>query len=381
MTSGCVYPLPGNIVLEDDFSLLRGDGQFLFASDGRRFFDLINGFGAVFLGHCDRAIGKAAHAQLDRLWTSARLPSADADRALGALASTLDPRLSQLFVYSTGMESIEFALRLAASRTGNSRFIGFGHSMHGKSIASANLGWENCAVQADRFMRLPFPGADNRSQVEDSLRRYLAAEDVAAVMVEPIQGSWQGDSIELDFLQLTQELCHRHGAVLVIDETLTGLYRTGPRFFSDGLPQPPEVLVFAKSLGNGFPVSVAATSVPEQYTAAALPGSTFSGNQLACSIVAETLKQINLRVSPAQIDAIGEVVIAALGDTNGRLSGRGALWILSLDSVEKAARMQQAAFDNDIIVARVGSNLRLLPQAEVDLEQLHRACRLLAGVQ
>lgn len=367
--------------MDDNFSLVRGEGHFLIGGDGRRFFDLINGFGAVFLGHCDAAIGNAASAQINRLWTSARLPSTDADRALGALKSILDARLSNLFVYSTGMESIEFSLRLAASRTGNSRFIGFQNSMYGKSIAASNLGWDNCLVRVDNFISLPFPSGQNRQQLADSLRRHLAADDIAAVLIEPIQGSWQGDRIESDFMQLALDLCHQHGVLLVVDETLTGLYRTGPRFYSDSLSLNPDILVFAKSLGNGFPVSVVATSVSEKYSAAALPGSTYSGNQLACSIMGETLKQMNLRVTPAHIDAIGGIVTAAFADPGsdyGRLSGCGALWVLSLESVDKAAQLQQLAFDNDILVARVGSKIRLLPQAEVDLGELDRACRLLA---
>ena len=135
--------------------LARASGSFVVTSEGRELVDLVNGFGAVFLGHGHPHVLERLKAQADRLWLCGRTPTdvlAEAERLLGTM---LPAGLRSAGLYSTGMEAAEFAMRIAAVNTGRDRFVGFSRSMHGKSAMTAALCWENAPLPSERLHRLP----------------------------------------------------------------------------------------------------------------------------------------------------------------------------------------------------------------------------------
>lgn len=356
----------------------RASGSTVVASDGRAYTDLVAGFGAVFLGHGHPAVLGALQAQAARVWSSPRHTTP----ALLALRQRLDTHwlpagLRFAGLYSTGMEVAEYALRLAVRHTGRSEFAGFAGSMHGKSALTASLGWDNAVLPLAQARRLPFVGQRSEAEVLDLARQLLAPRRLAALFVEPVQGSNGAHEASLAFYDTLVGLCREHGTLCVFDEILTGLHRTGPAFYVEQLAQPPDMLLFAKCLGNGFPVSALALhpGVPER--ADALPGSTFSGHALAAAVADATLAQMQAQAVAAQVAAVGQVVREALQGTGPwRLQGRGALWALHLPPGTDQPALAQRLLDGGVLVSLLGPVLRLLPAATMDTGQLRAACEV-----
>jgi acetylornithine/succinyldiaminopimelate/putrescine aminotransferase len=172
-------------------------------------------------------------------------------------------------------------------------------------------------------------------------------------------------------------LCRAHGTLAVFDETLTGLYRTGLAFHCSRLRQPPDVLLFAKSLGNGFPVASIAIGAGLTVPPGALPGSTFSGNALALAAVQGTLEAMAALPMVDRVAAIEATVSAlqpALAAAGARLRGRGALWCIEFPSAERARRVHAAARAAGLLLSCTDRAIRLVPAATVSQADLQAAC-------
>ena len=293
--------------------LSRGNGALLYTEDGRTLVDLATGFGAVFLGHARPEVTSLLQRQAGLLLACGRLPTAAAKRVDKLLSALLPSGFRTAGLYSTGMEVAEFALRVAATHTGRGEFAAFARSMHGKSGMTAALGWRNAPLQPHNVHLLPFVADAPEAEVLDSLERLLASRPIAALLVEPIQGSNAAWEASADFYRRAIDKCHGHGALCIFDETLTGLHRTGTTFYLELLDRLPDLLLFAKSLGNGFPVSSLAVRESVQVRPAALPGSTFSGNPMALAAVEGTLGAMESLRMAERVAALSEGVRTTRG--------------------------------------------------------------------
>jgi len=360
--------------------IVRASGSHAF-SENARFLDLINGFGAVFLGHGHPRVAQALRDQLERVWLCARYPTDAAARADTLIREILPPGMKHAGLYSTGMEASEFALRLAAVHTGRNEFIGFSRNMHGKSALTAALCWSNAPIRSETSHMLPFVAEADEKDVLGELERALSSRAVAAVIVEPIQGSNGAREASAEFVERMIALCREHGSLCIFDEILTGLYRTGTRFYSDRLRAKPDVLLFAKSMGNGFPVSSVAIRDDIGVPPAALPGSTFSGNPLACAAVVGTLETMRELPMSRMVEDIERVVRSAFDkpqSTGVTLRGRGALWALELDQRIPMEDVLSDIQKSGMLVSSYGRHIRLLPAATIDLAELRAACAQIA---
>ncbi len=359
-----------------------GKGSAVFTPEGTRLTDLLNGYGAVFMGHCEDTIVAAVKAQADRLWSCGRCPTEIFDAASTAVQALLPGDLQFAGFYSTGMEAAEFAMRVAARHTGRREFVAFSRNMHGKSAATAALSWPNTAVGLNGIHSLPYVDVADEDEVLAGLARHLAAHPVAAVFVEPIQGSNSGHAGSPRFHADLLALCRRHGALCVFDEILTGLYRTGPLFVAAELPALPDIILFGKSMGNGFPVSAVALQVDIAVTDDCLPGSTFAANPLACAAVLATLRLMQSGDLTSRIRAIEAVVrrrFAGLGVDGFTLRGRGALWLLELAPSADFGAVVRQALGAGVLIGGAARTARLLPGAMMDLGELDRACAVIAA--
>lgn len=312
------------------------------------------------------------------MWLTGAVETPVLAEARAAIESFFPPSHGLAALYSTGMEAAEFALRLARVATGRRAVVGFARSTHGKSLATASLGWDNTnAPPVPGFHRLPFLPEAPEEDILASLERTLADEPVSAVVVEPVHGAGGGHAASAAFHHSVSALCRRHGALLVFDEILTGFYRTGPRFVFEALGVVPDVVLIGKALGNGFPVAgvVAARSlaiVPEM-----LPGSTYAGNPLAAAAVAATLAEMRRLDLPALVGRIEATMRRHLGDLSARgvaLRGAGALSVLELPGLDAAQTATIAAWKRGVAVGLAGRCIRLLPGATITAAHLEQAC-------
>jgi len=361
----------------DPLVLSHGDGHVVHTLAGRALIDLELGFGSAFLGHAHPAVAAALQAQAGRLMSCGRHTTPLSDRVHALLAARLPAGMRPGGLYSTGMEAAEFAMRIAAVHTGRREFVGFARSMHGKSAMTAALCWDNAPLHPDGLHVLPFVGDASEGDILQALEDRLRAGRVAAVFIEPIQGTNLAHEASQPFYAQALALCRAHGSLCVFDETLTGLYRTGTAFYANRLPLAPDILIFAKSLGNGFPVASLALADPVQVPVAALPFSTFSANAMALAAVGATLTAMDALPMADLVDAI-DARFAELRPrllaTGVGLRGRGALWSLAFDRPATAARAAAAAVERGLLVSSNGCAIRLLPSVLMPPDLLSKAC-------
>ncbi|MBO0809952.1 MAG: aspartate aminotransferase family protein [Actinobacteria bacterium] len=233
----------------------RAEGAYLYDADGNRYADFLSGFGVFAVGRNHPVVRSALHDMLDA--ELADMVQFDCGLLPGLLAEKLlaqAPGLDRAYFCNSGTEAVEAALKFARYATGRQRIIFCGHAYHGLTVGSLSV---NGSAEFRRGFGPLLPDASIPLGSTDALAAELAKGDVAALIVEPVQGKGVHVSPP-GFLAAASELLHAHGALLICDEVQTGIGRTG-RFFSyqhDGAE--PDIVTVAKALSGGF-VPVGAT--------------------------------------------------------------------------------------------------------------------------
>jgi len=315
------------------FVMSHGRGCEVWDVDGNRFLDFAAGIAVCSTGHCHpevvSAIGAAAgrflHISSD-FWHEGQTRLAE---RLSALAPMREPAMS--FFCQSGTEAVEAALKLARYATGRSRFIGFLGGFHGRTMGSLAF-TSSKYTQQKRFSptmpgvtHVPYPNAyrplfagdDQGQAVVDYIEQVLfrsnvPADEVAAIMVEPLQGEG-GYLVPPDgFLHGLRDLCDRHGILLILDEVQTGIGRTGRMFACEHWGVEPDILTLAKGLGSGMPIGVmlARRSLMQAWPRGA-HGNTYGGNPICCAAALATLDLVE-RQYAANAARVGEMFLARL---------------------------------------------------------------------
>ena len=321
------------------FVMAKGRGAEVWDVDGNRFLDFMSGIGVCSTGHAHpqvvQAIKEAAddflHISSD-YWHERMTRLAERLNALNAVGEP-----AQVLICQSGTESVEGALKLARYVTNRPRFIGFLGGFHGRSMGSLAFTSSKYTQQAGFFptmpgvTHVPYPnpyrpllvGADQGKAVIDFIENVLfqnnlPANEVAAVLVEPIQGEG-GYIVPPDgFLAALRALCDRHGMLLIFDEVQSGIGRTGKMFASQHWGVTPDIMTLAKGLGSGLPIGavVARRRHMDQWKRGA-HGNTFGGNPLCCAAALATLDLVE-REYAANAAAVGEYFMARLRELKAR---------------------------------------------------------------
>jgi acetylornithine/succinyldiaminopimelate/putrescine aminotransferase len=191
-------------------------------------------------------------------------------------------------------------------------------------------------------------------------------------------GTGGGYVASADFCEQLIALCHANGTLVVMDEILTGFYRTGPLWTFIGLSELPDIVLLGKAMANAFPASAVVARRDIRCTPAMLPGSTYAGNPLTATAISTTLHALSLMDMPTLVRAISNTVQGCLSDIPGMvLRGRGALWMIETSSALQARQLAEALYACGVFISYTGKYLRLLPSATIQPENLTRACQLL----
>lgn len=355
-------------------ALSRGEGCYLFAKDGTRYLDLMTNYGANLLGHGHPAIIEAVSTQVRSL---SNLHGSFANetrlRASVALLGRL-PTMpnAALFWGNSGAEAIEAAIKFAAAATGKRTFVAATGGYHGKTFGALAL-TESAKYRA-MFDRMLLPV---RHVAYGSIEALDAVvdDDVAAVVLEPIQGESGVIVPPEGYLRAVREYCDAQGLLLVLDEIQTGCGRTGTFTVAEREVIAPDILCLGKGLAGGLPVGVTAVSrsVADRLTKG-LHTSTFGGNPLVAAAVMATLSVIDQALL-ARVEALGAWCadrLAASGSEPIEVRGRGLMigvvvgaqrdrWLKAL----QAARILAIPAGVDVV--------RLLPALTITSEQLVEA--------
>ncbi|MEM1954176.1 MAG: aminotransferase class III-fold pyridoxal phosphate-dependent enzyme [Nitrososphaerota archaeon] len=361
----------------------RAMGQYVWDTDGRRYLDFHTGNGAAFLGHLNPHVVRRLREQLDRVTVLPPLYDSDAlDEALSALGRVLPPHLGNVFFQNSGSEAVELALKLARKRARRRKAVAFTGSFHGRTFGALSVtfnrsyreGYEPFPFEVDF---LPFNSIDD-------LRRI--GEDVAAAIVEPVQGEGGLTPATEEFLRELERRCREVGAYLIVDEVQSGFGRTGLVWDHMRANLRPDVLVAGKSIGGGFPVSlVAVTDEIASRVEDGEHGSTHGGNPLALAAVTGGVEALISDDVPSKARAAAELLMSGLREIaseNGQVvrsvKGRGLM--LGLELRFNPAQAIRDLQTRGLLALRAGTTvLRFLPPYLITPEDVEWATAQISG--
>jgi len=286
-------------------TLVSGRGSRVQDADGNEYIDCIGGHGALALGHRHPALEAALAEQSKLMWfVPGAYGSPARARFLERLHEALPPELDRTFLSNSGTEAVEAALKIARVHTGRTDFVAAVRGFHGRTMGALSITAE--ARYRELFepliasvRRIPFNRAAALEEAVDS--------QVAAVVLEPVQGEGGVHAADPGFLRAAREACDETGALLVFDEVQTGFGRTGRLFAFEHSGVVPDVLCLAKSIAGGLPLgaTVVQRGIGMELGA---HGSTFGGNPIACEVALATLDVLLDSDLLEQVDRIGDLI-------------------------------------------------------------------------
>jgi 4-aminobutyrate aminotransferase len=387
----------------------RGEGAYLYDEDGNRFLDFTSGIAVTSTGHCHPRVVDAIQRQAANLIHGQygivrHRPLLD---LLDRLGRVLPAGLDSVFFANSGAEAVEAALRLVRQASGRQNVIVFHGGFHGRTIAGASLTTSNARFR-NRIGPLmagvaiaPFPNPSHYGWDEEETTRFCLSEldylfatvtdpgDTAGILVEPVLGEAGYVPGNREFFAGLRERADRYGIALVADEVQTGVGRTGQFWASEHFDLVPDVIVFAKGIASGMPLSGIAAS--SELMRQALPGSqggTYGANAISCAAAVATLDVIeadglveNARRRGDQLHE-GLARIAEQAGDRARIHGLGLLQACELANAdaspwtEAAAAIQREALARGLVALTCGpfaNIVRLMPPLVVTEQQIDAA--------
>lgn len=330
-----------------DVEVARGEGVYLFDHGGNRFLDFTSGIGVTSTGHSHPAVVSAIQEQAAKLihgqYTTVLHPLLE--NLSNRLAAVMPGEIDSFFYVSAGTEAVEAAIRLAKNATGKANIIAFQGGFHGRTTASLSLtssktGYgEGLQPLMSGVFFAPFPyayryGWDEDAAIDFCLRELdfllasqTAPNETAAMVIEPVLGEGGFVPAPDRFLTGLRERCDRNGILLIMDEVQAGVGRTGRFWGHEQSGVIPDVIITAKGLASGMPLSAMAAS--QALMEQGWPGSqggTYGGNAVACAAAIATLDVIEeeglvdnaATLGDRLLGRLGEIDNAVVGDVRGR---------------------------------------------------------------
>src|SRR2546423_2225873 len=308
----------------------KAEDAWLEDVDGNRYVDFAGGIGCINVGHRREAVVAAIREQLDRyLHTCVQVTPYEGYVRLAERMNEVTPgrfRKKTLFVNS-GAEAIENAVKIARVHTGRPGIIAFEDAFHGRTMMTLALTSKTHPYKAgfapfpSDVYRIPYgycyrcsyslkyPSCDVycARHLEDTFKRVVAAEDVAAVIAEPVLGEGGFVNPPPEFFRILMDICHKHGVLFIADEVQSGFGRTGKMFACENYGIEPDILVTAKSLGGGLPLA-GVTGRAEIMDAPGVGGlgGTFGGNPLSCAAANAVLDEYENSDLLGRANSIGQ---------------------------------------------------------------------------
>jgi acetylornithine/succinyldiaminopimelate/putrescine aminotransferase len=354
----------------------RGEGVWLYGSDGERYLDLYGGHAVAGTGHCHPLVVAAIRAQAEALLFYSNLVYSEVRARAAVHLVRLAPRsITKAFFCNSGTEANENAMRMARMATRREKVITFSGSFHGRTADAIS------ATALGKYREIGKPNVPGHLFAEfgdlEAVRK-IADESVAAIMLEPVQSMAGVRMADAEFYRALRELCDERGIILIYDEVQTGVGRTGEWFFAGserGGAVVPDVITLAKALGSGVPVGAClvndgvAAHIKENDL-----GTTFGGGMLAMAAVGATLEAICADGMLENVKRTESYLRERLAGVPQVISVRGLGFLLGLEFEERAAPVHQALLQKRIITGTSSDAnvLRLLPplclkRQEVDL--------------
>jgi acetylornithine/N-succinyldiaminopimelate aminotransferase len=376
-------------------SIDRGEGISVWDEDGNRYVDFTAGWGVTCLGHAHPVIIEALAAQSRKIMqnpNSGITYSPARAKLLSLLMEILPKGLTRVFFSNSGAEANDASIKLARKATGRLDVISTDLSFHGRTISTASATGQ--AKHRDKFKPLmpnyrfvPFNDVQAMEKALDG--------DVAAVILEPIQGEGGVNLPAEGYVETVSALCKKNGSYLIIDEVQTGFCRTGPMFAIDGLNVKPDFFTLAKGIAGGFPFGAfAMTEEVSLKLQKGDHGGTYCGNPLGCAVAYAVIKHLLETDVRSNVESVGSFIyenLKILQQTHPEIirTVRGKGLLLAMEAVEPqiAAEILDKSLELGLFVNLTQGNvIRLFPalnirkeEAEEGLALLEKAVTTVAG--
>jgi len=363
-------------------AFIRGEGVWLWDSEGKRYLDGLSGIAVNTLGHAHTRLTAALSEQIGKLMHCSNVYQIPEQERLADKLCELSG-MQEVFFSNAGCEANEAAIKLArlyGHHRGieNPAIIVMEKAFHGRTLATLSA-TGNRKVQAGfeplvkGFVRVPYNDVESIRQVAQN------NANVVAVLVEPIQGEGGIRTTDIEYLQQLRQLCNEHNWLLMLDEVQTGIGRTGRWFAHQHTGILPDVMTLAKGLGSGVPVSAclaagaaAGTFKPGNH------GSTFGGNPLACIAGLTTLNIVEQDQLLAHAEQLGQFIragfTAALQGVKGIVELRGQGLMIGIELDKPCGELVKQALARGLLINVTADNvIRLLPplvMSQAEAQQL-----------
>jgi 4-aminobutyrate aminotransferase len=387
----------------------RAESVYIFGHDGKQYLDFISGFGACNAGHNHPRVVAAAREQMEKMiHAPLGVIAPESSLRLAYELGHITPGHADMFFFcNSGAEAIEGALKLARYVTGRRGIIAFLGGFHGRSMGAATVTTSKVRYRNGQgpfvpdiyFARFPYPyrspAANDEACVQESLddidrlfEHVIAPNDVAAFLVEPIQGEGGYVIPPKQFLAALRQLSDRHGILLIADEVQTGFGRTGEWFASQTLGVEPDIVCLAKSIAGGFPLGAtgARRDLMSKWGAAS-HGTTFGGNPVSCAAACANIAVIREENLMGNANTQGAYLYHALRDLQaespiiGDVRGVGLMLAVELikpgtnkePNGAAVTRVLQRALEGGMILYPCGhwsQTIRLIPPLNITRAQV-----------
>ncbi|MFL5644735.1 MAG: aspartate aminotransferase family protein [Chloroflexota bacterium] len=384
----------------------HGVGHRLYDSDGRSYLDFANGIAVTSLGHAHPRVTAAVHAQVDRLMgpVSALGFAEPISRLAVELAATFPDPLDSVMFLNSGSEVIDGAIKLARRVTGRPGIIAFRGGFHGRTYGAASVTTSNINYRTGYEPFLPgvyfapypvvYPEFSSEAEASDAclailgslLTTVVAPSMVGSILIEPVLGEGGYNPAPAAFLRGVRELCDEHGILLIADEVQCGYGRTGKMWAFEHAGIVPDVVVVAKAIANGLPLSaiVSSRELQERWGRGA-HGSTYGGNPVACAAglaVLETMRDEGLVENAVERGAelvAGLGAIAAEDDRIGDIRGLGLMVGVEFTDPALPDQLMAACADAGLLVLTCGrqhETVRWIPPIDVTAAEIAEAVEI-----
>ena len=391
------------IRIEDEFGLTvcqkqpvtieRGLGSYVWDEDGRRYLDFTAGWGVTCLGHSHPVIVNAVSEQAGKLMqnpNSGFTYSPARARLLTLLQQVLPGALARVFFANSGAEANDAAVKLARKVTGRPQVIAVQGSFHGRTLSTLSL--SGSPVNAEKFLPhvpgnvfAPFGDIDALAKLMNEPAR---KEQVAAVILEPVQGEGGVRVPPPGYLQAVASLCKAHGALFIVDEVQTGFCRTGQFFAVDADGVEPDILTMGKGIAGGFPF--AALALTEAVAAGVNKGDhggTYCGNPLGCAVSAAVIDFLLQNQIADHVAALGHVALQRLKKLEvkfpqqiAEVRGQGLLIGIQMHDDQQVAELTASCLQKGLMVTPTrGAVLRIIPSLLLTTAELEEGITILTS--
>ena len=364
------------------FALVKGEGMYVWADDGRRFLDMGSGIAVNSLGHCHPKMVAALTEQAQTLWHVSNLYRvAGQEKVADQLVA--HSFADTVFFNNSGAEAVEAAIKMARryhfgeGHPEKFRIISCEGSFHGRSLTDLAAGAnekhrEGFGPMPEGFDHVPF---DNLNAM-----RAAITDETAAILVEPVQGEGGIRTASAGFLKGVREICDEFGLIMILDEVQTGNGRTGKLFAHEWAGVTPDILATAKGLGGGFPVgAVLATEAVAKAMTPGSHGSTFGGTPLAMAAVGAMLDVVLAPGFLAQVDKMARVLWDKLGGVVAKYPQvledvRGQGLMVGMRCAVENGLLVDKMIEHGVLTVPAGENVvRMLPPMIIEESHIDEA--------